>query len=323
VPWPGGAALGEVGLAVVALDEHLGWWRFPIPWEPHFLALLGINALLCGFVFLITWRIARRFGGRGLAVVAVVVAVIGFIREYGYIARFPEWGAYAPGVAPLLAISPVYVLVAYAPGVAPLLAISAAYVLLGVVGHGAMRLVAGPARGSPLARRPWEAAEPAAATDPARPVASRKRSFIAVTFASVCFLTFGFFCYYYVQGKKNADKPKIETVERTVIITVYAACHELTKQARKRDAAGEVIYSCPSVPFTIHARNRGSAGKVLFRYHFENPNTNVPHMTNWYHSVYFDAGEVKTVEFALPNPGTGGKSIYTVTVEEDRLVLPG
>jgi hypothetical protein len=45
------------------------------------------------------------------------------------------------------------------------LAISAAYVLLGILGHGVMRLVAGPAREDRLARRPWEAAQLAAGAD--------------------------------------------------------------------------------------------------------------------------------------------------------------
>jgi hypothetical protein len=80
----------------------------------------------CGFIFLITWRIARRFGGRGLAVVAFVAAVLGPVRDYRYVATFKEWGAYAPGLAPVFAIS-------------------AAYVILGILGHGTMRLVAGPA----------------------------------------------------------------------------------------------------------------------------------------------------------------------------------
>jgi len=52
--------------------------------------------------------------------------------------RFPEWGSYGPGFAPVLAIS-------------------ATYVLLVVIGHGVMRLVAGPATADPLARRPWKA----------------------------------------------------------------------------------------------------------------------------------------------------------------------
>jgi hypothetical protein len=49
---------------------------------------------------------------------------------------FREWGTYAPGIAPVLAIS-------------------GTYVLLGIVGHGLMRLVAGPAAADRLARRPW------------------------------------------------------------------------------------------------------------------------------------------------------------------------
>jgi Uma2 family endonuclease len=41
-------------------------------------------------------RVARRFGWRGLAVVAIVAAFIGPPRDYWYMATFPEWGAYAP-----------------------------------------------------------------------------------------------------------------------------------------------------------------------------------------------------------------------------------
>ena len=40
-----------------------------------------------------------------------------------------------------------------------------------VLGHGLMRFVAGPARWSPLAPRPWETAEPYAVADLARHVA--------------------------------------------------------------------------------------------------------------------------------------------------------
>src|SRR5262249_5432193 len=154
-------------------------------------------------------------------------------------------------------------------------------------------------------------------------VATGRPYFIAVTLALVCFLTLGLFGYYYVQGKWIADKPKVETVEKTVIITDDPAYDEFIKQARKQDSSGEVIYS--SSAFTIHARNRGSAGKVLFRYHFENPNTDGPHMMNWYHLDYFEAGEVKTVEFSLPNPGryTDGKSIYTVIVNVDFVEIGG
>jgi hypothetical protein len=148
----GAAVMYPMGLAIVALGERAGWWHWWFPWEPNFLTALGINAILCAFVFLITWRIARRFGGWGLAVVALVAAVMGPIRDKGFAERFPEWGSFAPGVVPILAIS-------------------ASYILFGVVGHGVMRLVAGPAQGSPLARRPWENVERSDEADPARHVA--------------------------------------------------------------------------------------------------------------------------------------------------------
>src|SRR5262249_30995886 len=122
--------------------------------EPCFLTLLWMDCALCAFIYLITWRIARRFGGRGLAVVVIGPAIIGPPRDYWYMARFPEGGAYGPGVAPIPAVA-------------------ATHVLMVVLGHGVMRLVAGPARGSPLARRPWKAPDPSAPA--AWAAASRKR----------------------------------------------------------------------------------------------------------------------------------------------------
>jgi hypothetical protein len=135
----GAAAMGGAGLGIVAIGESARWWHFVMTWEPYFLTLMWIGMIPCGFIFLITWRIARRFGGRGLAVVAFVAAVLGPVRDYRYMATFPEWGAYAPGLAPVFAIS-------------------VAYVILGILGHGTMRLVAGPAPADRLARRPWEPA---------------------------------------------------------------------------------------------------------------------------------------------------------------------
>jgi hypothetical protein len=131
----GGLAVGVAGLGIIALGERAKWWHLAITWQPYFLALLFVDFALCAFVFLITWRIARRYGSRGLTVAATFAAVIGPPRDYWYMSRFPEWG--------------------YAWGVATVLAISAAYVLLGILGHGVMRLVAGPAREDRLARLPW------------------------------------------------------------------------------------------------------------------------------------------------------------------------
>jgi hypothetical protein len=133
----GGVAAGVVALGIIALGEKVGWWHFIFPRDPYFLTVMLIGLPLIGFIFLITWRIARRFGGRGLAVVSVAVAIIGPPRDYFYMRMFPEWGSYGPGVAPFFAVSATYVIVV-------------------LVGHGVMRLFAGPAGADRLARRPWE-----------------------------------------------------------------------------------------------------------------------------------------------------------------------
>jgi hypothetical protein len=122
----GGVATGVAKLGIVTLGERLGLWHMAITWEPYFLALMLIVSSVCGFIFLITWRIARRFGWHGLAVFLAILAAIGPPRDHWYMRRFPEWGSYAPRIAPVLAIS-------------------AAYVVLVLVGHGLMRLIAGPA----------------------------------------------------------------------------------------------------------------------------------------------------------------------------------
>jgi hypothetical protein len=129
----GGAIAGVVALGAIAVGEANGWWHMAISMEPYPLTLLLLDFTLCGFIFLGTWRLARRFGWRGLAALAAVMAIVGPVRDYLYMAWFPEWGAYAPGAAPVLAVS-------------------ATYLLIGVTGHAVMRLVAGPARGSQLRR---------------------------------------------------------------------------------------------------------------------------------------------------------------------------
>ena len=139
----GATSAGLVALGALTIGEARGWWHMAIRWEPYYLLLFGIDFALTAFIFLVAWRIARRFGWRGLAVALVVAAVIGPLRDYQYIRRFPEWGSYAPGIAPILAVS-------------------ATYVLILTVGHAVMRLIAGagpggsavpPALGIRLARR--------------------------------------------------------------------------------------------------------------------------------------------------------------------------
>lgn len=130
----GGAVVGLLGLGVIALCESLGWWHIPFASTPYFLPLfyLGLS-ISCMPIYLVTWRVARRFGWLGLAVCVGIVAVIGPPRDYLYAATFPKWMVFAPGIAPILADS-------------------AAYILIVVVGHAVMRLVSGPAREDRLAR---------------------------------------------------------------------------------------------------------------------------------------------------------------------------
>jgi hypothetical protein len=130
----GGAAVGLMALRVIALCEALGWWRIPFASTPYFAPLLYLGvAISCTPIYLVTWRVARRFGWRGLLVSVGIVAVVGPPRDYLYAATFPKWMVFSPGVAPILADS-------------------AAYVAIVVVGHAVMRLVAGPAREDRLAR---------------------------------------------------------------------------------------------------------------------------------------------------------------------------
>ena len=76
-------------------------------------------------IYLVTWRLARRFAWRGLTVFISIVSIIGPPRDYLIAAKFPEWMVFAPGVAPILADA-------------------ATYVGIVVIGHGVMRLIAGP-----------------------------------------------------------------------------------------------------------------------------------------------------------------------------------
>ena len=131
----GGAVASVMAMRVIALCEALGWWHVPFASTPYFAAVFYLGLVISlAPIYLVTWRVARRFGWRGLAVCLGIVAVIGPPRDYLYAATFPKWMVFAPGIAPILADSVTYV------GVV-------------VVGHAVMRLVAGPARADRLARK--------------------------------------------------------------------------------------------------------------------------------------------------------------------------
>jgi hypothetical protein len=130
----GGAAVGLMALGSITLCETLGWWRIPFASTPYFVFILYVGlAITCSPIYIVTWRVARRFGWRGLAVFVAIVAIVGPPRDYLYAATFPQWMVFSPGVAPILADS-------------------ATYIGIVVLGHAVMRLVAGSARKDRLAR---------------------------------------------------------------------------------------------------------------------------------------------------------------------------
>src|SRR2546429_6154125 len=74
----GGAAVGCFGMGAIVAGNALGLWRVPIFWTPYFVALFYLGlAISCSPIYLVTWRVARRFGWRGLAARLGHVAIIG------------------------------------------------------------------------------------------------------------------------------------------------------------------------------------------------------------------------------------------------------
>ena len=129
-----------LGLGAIALCEALGWWQIPFSSTPFFLLFYVGLAISLTPIYLVTWRLARRFRWRGLAVFIGSVAVIGPPRDYLIAATFPKWMVFAPGVAPILADA-------------------VTYVGMVAVGHAVMRLIAGPATADQLARTRLKAAQ--------------------------------------------------------------------------------------------------------------------------------------------------------------------
>jgi fucose 4-O-acetylase-like acetyltransferase len=132
----GGVVAGLTLIPVIALGNTIGWWQVPLTFTPGFLIMFYIaTAISCSPIYLVTWRVARRFGWQGLAVCLIAVAVIGPPRDYLIASMYPEWMIFGQGVSPILADAATY----------------AGFVALG---HALMKFVAGPARDDQLARRP-------------------------------------------------------------------------------------------------------------------------------------------------------------------------
>jgi hypothetical protein len=133
----GGGAVALVGVGIEALAHTLGWWRYPSVATPYGPPLI-YPALVLAFAILslIGWRVTRRFGWRGQVVFLAVVTVVGTLRDYLYAAKYPHW-------------------IVFAPGSLNVLVDAACWAGLAALAYAVMRLVAGPVRDDPLARRPW------------------------------------------------------------------------------------------------------------------------------------------------------------------------
>jgi hypothetical protein len=132
----GGLVATILFLGMNVLGVKIGWWQSTLPSTPGLLGLFYLStAISLSPMYLVTWRVARRFGWSGLAVCFVAAAVIGPPRDYLIAAAYPDWIVFAPGLAPVVAVSVTYV------GIVAL-------------GHAIMRLVAGSAAGDQLARLP-------------------------------------------------------------------------------------------------------------------------------------------------------------------------
>jgi heme/copper-type cytochrome/quinol oxidase subunit 4 len=130
-----GGAIFSVFVTVVPIS--LGWRQF-VPLEHSTQALWLLYAIGIPFgaiLALAGWRIARRFGWRGLAAFVTVVSIGGPIRERLYLSAAH--------------------LVIVVPGMVPWIANTLSWACALLLSHSIMRLVAGRARDDRLARRRW------------------------------------------------------------------------------------------------------------------------------------------------------------------------
>jgi eukaryotic-like serine/threonine-protein kinase len=132
----GSALVGSAvfSLLVVALPIAMRWRRFVVLKHSTQALMLyyTIYVLVGAIVALTGWRIARRFGWRGLAGFVAVVSIVGPIREQLYFTA-----------ARLMVV---------APGRAPWIATSVTWACALLLSHAVMRLMAGPAQDDRLAR---------------------------------------------------------------------------------------------------------------------------------------------------------------------------
>ena len=122
---------------MTVIPISMGWRRFvPLEHSTQALWLLYTIGILLGAILaLASWRIARRFGWRGLAVFVIVASIGGPMRERLYLSAAH--------------------LTVVVPGTAPLIANTLSWACALLLSHSIMRLMAGRAVDDRLARRRW------------------------------------------------------------------------------------------------------------------------------------------------------------------------
>jgi serine/threonine protein kinase len=122
---------------VILVPISMGWRRFVVlQHSTQALLLMYTVGVLAGAIIALTgWRIARRFGWRGLAGFVALVGIVGPIRDRLYLTA-----------AHLMVV---------APGPVPWITNTVLWACGLLLSHAVMRLMAGPARDDRLARTRW------------------------------------------------------------------------------------------------------------------------------------------------------------------------
>ena len=130
----GGAVLMVGWMVKLRIDYAMGWLRSALPETPDPLTRFALSVLFfAGVLFLVSWRVSRRFGWAGQTAMILVMPVYFAVRDRIWYQQFMRIMIVTPGIGPVL-------------GDAALFAVAL------VLGHGVMRLIAGPAGKDTLAR---------------------------------------------------------------------------------------------------------------------------------------------------------------------------
>jgi hypothetical protein len=128
------AVFTALSAPIDTVGMRTGLWTYPTcidPPHPPLLVYVGQALEFVGCVALVGWRVQRRFGARGIAVIAAVVCTLGAVRDFSVAAALPQ----------MMHMGPI-------PG--SLFADVVAWGIVVTVALGVMRIVSGPARSDPL-----------------------------------------------------------------------------------------------------------------------------------------------------------------------------